>query len=260
MPWINRGFRYDAAYHYLTYLAIPAIMALSEGIYKLPASFYLKVDTHKNIIFHEWYTPLTPTINYSQQELLNEKFCVTKIRELLRSSVHQQMMSNMPVGVFLSRGIDSSLNVVLMSEFTQQINTFTITFSDGPEFNELEWARKVVHHFGTQHHEIIIEEKEAYEFFTNMIYYQDEPLGDCVCIPLYYVAKLLKESGVTVVQIGEGSDELFCEYNFYVRHLTIEKVWHISQHFVPAVVRRGVYHFATKLFPQNSGMLDVMYN
>lgn len=260
LPWITRSFKYDAAYHYLTYLATPAPMTLYEGIYKLPVSFYLKIDAHKHVTFHEWYTPLVPETMYSRQELLDEDFCIAKIRDLLRNSIKQQMMSDVPVGVFLSGGLDSSLNVALMSEFTDQINTFTVAFSDGPEFNELEWARKVARHFGTQHHEIVISEKEASDFFAKMVHHQDEPLGDCVCVPLYYVAKLLKESGVTVVQVGEGSDELFCGYNLYARYLTIEKAWHTSQRYVPAVARRGAYHLATKFFPQNIGRLDVMHN
>lgn len=260
LPWITKSFKYDAAYHYLTYLATPAPMTLYGGVYKLPSSFYLKVDARKTITFHEWYTPLIPTAQYAQQELLDEEFCVAKIRELLRNSVQQQMMSDVPVGVFLSGGVDSSLNVALMSEFTQRINTFTVAFADGPEFNELEWARKVARHFGTQHHEIIIEEKEAYEFFTNMVHHQDEPLGDCVCVPLYYVAKLLRESGVTVVQVGEGSDELFCGYNLYAQYLAIEKTWHTTQRYVPAVARRGAYKLATKFFTQKFSRLDVIHN
>ena len=85
----------------------------------------------------------------------------------------------------------------------------------------LKWARKVAQRFNTDHHEIIISEKEAFEFFEKMVFHQDEPIADCVCIPLYYVSKLVKDSGVTVVQVGEGSDEIFCGYASYGQYLDI---------------------------------------
>ena len=125
------------------------------------------------------------------------------------------MMSDVPFGVFLSGGIDSSLNVALMSEFTDRVKTFNVSFSDGPEYSEVAWARKVSNLFGTDHHEIVITEKESFDFFQKMIYHQDEPIGDCVCVPLYYVSNWLKDSGVMVVHVGDGLDDLFCVFCLY---------------------------------------------
>jgi asparagine synthase (glutamine-hydrolysing) len=260
LPWITRQIKHDAAYHYLTYLATPAPMTLYEGIYKLPASFYLKVDQYKEVTFHEWYTPLKPAMRYDAQLLRDESFCVEKIRGLLRNAVKQQMMSDVPFGVFLSGGIDSSLNVALMAEVIDQINTFTIAFADGPEYNELTWARTIAQRFNTTHHEMVITEKEAFNFFQDMVYFQDEPLGDCVCIPLYYVAKLLKDAGVTVVQVGEGSDELFCGYPLYANYLTMQRPWHLTQTYLPAFARRACYGLAQRVFPQSSTKLALLDN
>lgn len=260
LPWIHKAIKPEGVYHYLTYLSTPAPMTLYEGIYKLPSSFYLKVDAHKQVSFHEWYNPVVPEITYDKRLLNDEQFCIRQIRTLLRESVKEQMMSDVPFGVFLSGGIDSSLNVALMSEYIDNINTFTVAFSDGPEYSEIDWARKVARHFKTRHHEIMISEYEAFQFFEKMVYHQDEPIGDCVCVPLYYVAKLLKDSGVTVVQVGEGSDELFCGYTFYGQYVSLQPSWQASQTYIPAFARRACYSAASTLFPKKYNRLDMIKN
>jgi asparagine synthase (glutamine-hydrolysing) len=153
------------------------------------------------------------------------------------------------------------LNVALMSEFTDQVKTFNVSFSDGPEYSEVEWARKVAKQFNTDHHELVISEKEAFQFFESMVHHQDEPLADCVCVPLYYVAKLLKDSGVTVVQVGEGSDELFCGYSSYANYLDVHRTyWGPSQRFIPAFAKHGIHKTLSFLFPQKKNRLDIIKN
>ena len=93
-----------------------------------------------------------------------------------------------------------------------------------------------------------------------MVYYQDEPLGDCVCVPLYFVAKLLKDSGVTVVQVGEGSDELFCGYQQYVRYLNMYSSWSSTQTIIPGFLKKIGYKMLSHLYPQSLNNLDVARN
>jgi asparagine synthase (glutamine-hydrolysing) len=133
LPWISKKINQHAISHYLTFMVTPAPLTLYESIYKLPAGFYAKIDASKMVTFHEWYNLLMPSTVYSKRELNDEQFCVGQIRSLLRQSVKQQMIADVPFGVFLSGGIDSSLNVALMSEFTDQVKTFNVSFSDGPE-------------------------------------------------------------------------------------------------------------------------------
>ena len=105
----------------------------------------------------------------------------------------------------------------------------------------MDWARQVSQRFNTQHYEITICQKEAFEFYQTMLYHHDEPLADCVSIPLYYVAKLLKEQGLGVVHVGEGADELFCGYNTYVSYLKLHNnYWHTTQKYIPAFAKRAV--------------------
>lgn len=261
LPWIFKEVNSQALSHYLTFLATPAPMTLYKNIYKLPAAYYVKVDADKNVTFHNWYTFLKPTVTYDLKQLSDETFCVKKIRAMLRDSIEQQMMSDVPYGVFLSGGIDSSLNVALMSEVVDQVKTYNVSFADGQEYSELAWARKIARRFNTDHHEVIISEKEAFEFFQKMVYHQDEPLADCVCIPLYYVSKLLKDSGVTVVQVGEGSDELFCGYAAYGVYIdAYNRYWKNSQRFIPAFAKQGIYNAAATVFPEKFNRLDMLKN
>lgn len=259
LPWIEKKIKRSALYHYLTYLTTPAPMTLYEGVYKLPAGYFLKFDKQRNYSFHMWYNPIV-TPEYDAALLKNEQFCIDHIRCLLRQSVKKRMMADVPYGVFLSGGIDSSLNVALMAENTDKVKTFNVSFSDGPEYSEVVWARKVAQHFNTEHHEIVIQEKEAFDFFEKMVYHQDEPIGDCVCVPLYYVSKLLKDSGVTVVQVGEGSDELFCGYEAYARSLQLYRMWKATQYLVPNKLKRGLYQCAEALFPHKKSKLSFVKN
>ncbi|MDR3551283.1 MAG: asparagine synthase (glutamine-hydrolyzing) [Candidatus Babeliales bacterium] len=261
LPWNEKKIKQSAVSHYLTYLATPAPSTLYEEIYKLPPSFYLKVDTAKNVTFHEWYTPIKSLSLTDAQAFQDEQYCIDGVRRLLREAVKKRMMADVPFGVFLSGGIDSSLNVALMAEFTDQVKTFTVAFSDGPEYDELPWARKIATQFNTDHHEIMITEKDAFNFFQKMVYHQDEPLADCVCAPLYFVSKLLKDSGVTVVQVGEGSDEIFCGYATYARYLDVyNRYWQPSQKYVPAFAKKAIYQVASRYMPHNYNKLDVIKN
>ena len=150
-------------------------------------------------------------------------------------------MSDVPFGVFLSGGVDSSANVALMSEqMSRPVETFTVGFSDAEYLNELEPARRIAKQFGTNHHEVIISEKEMHEFLPQMVFHQDEPIADPVCVPLYYVSKLARDSGTIVVQVGEGSDEIFSGYENYVRHLRIyENFWRHAE-TLPLSLRRAI--------------------
>ena len=261
-PWIEKEINPIALSHYLTFMVTPAPMTLYEGIYKLPAAYYMKINEKRRVTFHEWYNPLlTTSVIATEKELNEEAFCANTIRSLLRDSIKKHMISDVPYGVFLSGGIDSSFNVSLMREFTDKVRTFNISFADGPEYCEIDWARKVSKRFNTDHYELSITEKEAFEFFQSMVYYQDEPLGDCVCIPVYYIAKLLKETGVSVVQLGEGSDELFCGYSSYTDYLTMyNRYWKPANKWIPAFAKRGISQIVSQLFQDNMYHKELLNN
>jgi asparagine synthase (glutamine-hydrolysing) len=244
LPWVNKSVNVQALSHYMTFLATPAPMTLYEGIYKLPAGFYVRVDAVRKLSFCQWYNVLAVTTDFDAQTVHDERACVETIVKLLNASVKKKMRSDVPVGVFLSGGVDSSLNVALMAAHNPQLKTFNVAFEDDPA-HEQQWARRVAKIFGTDHHELMLTESDAINFFDSMIYHQDEPLGDSVCIPLYYVAKQAKNAGVTVVQVGEGADELFGGYSSYASYLAWQGWWDVSQRLLPDPLKQGLSKVAS---------------
>ena len=256
LPWIGKEVSKRGMYHYLTYMVTPAPLTLYKGIYKIPAGYYMKLDPKKNVIFHEWYSLLKPSIVYDKKDLQNEVFCAKNIQNLMAEAVEKRMIPDVPFGAFLSGGIDSSLIVALMSQYTSKLKTFNVSFSDGPEYSEIEWARRVSKEYGTEHYEISISEKEAFDFFMNMIHHLDEPIADSVSIPLYYVSKLLKDSGVTVVQVGEGSDELYCGYQNYLQYLDFQRPMY---ELLPYPVQVATSWISSRVFPNIASRFNLFH-
>ncbi|HEX8177613.1 MAG TPA: asparagine synthase (glutamine-hydrolyzing) [Pyrinomonadaceae bacterium] len=227
----------EALYHYLTFMTTPAPMTLFRDIRKLPAGHLLTIDRNGALKVKQYWDALPPEqIDNGRSEEEHRE----EILRLLRASIEKRMMADVPFGVFLSGGVDSSANVALMSELTSRpVRTFTVGFRDHEELNELESARRVAELFQTEHHEVIIGESEMKQFLPDLVFHQDEPIADPVCVPLYYVSKLARETGTIVVQVGEGSDEIFSGYDKYVKNLRVyERFWqHVER--LPLAARRA---------------------
>jgi asparagine synthase (glutamine-hydrolysing) len=218
----------------------PAPETMFEGIFKLEAGHSLRIDSNGNITKRQWWSLLNagaPLENIREDEAIEE------IRRLLRQSIKDRMMSDVPFGVFLSGGIDSSLNVALMAELmSRPVQTFSVGFKDLEKYNEMQYARSIAKKFGTDHHEVLIDSHDAEGVLSNLAWHEDEPNGDPVCIPLYFVSKLARDSGTIVVQVGEGSDEEFGGYKQQVRDIKLyEKWWKLLGSVTPKIARRTAY-------------------
>ena len=238
-PSVSREVDEEALYHYLTFMTTPAPKTLFAGIQKLPAGCMLTCDARGEVKVTRYWDAIparpVPSIATDEHAIAEE------LRRLLKESIAKRMMSDVPFGVFLSGGVDSTANVALMSELMDQpVRTFTVGFRDNPAHNELEEAQYVAREYGTDHHEVLISQQELRDFLPELIFHQDEPIADPVCVPLYYVSKLARETGTKVVQVGEGSDELFCGYHDYALYLDFyNRVWrHLSG--LPAPMRRAI--------------------
>jgi asparagine synthase (glutamine-hydrolysing) len=215
-------------------------MTLMRGVYKLPAGCSLTVDASGAARMTRYWDAV-PGRGIDPSEIANlsdkaiEEFYIRGIRDRLRAGVEKRMMSDVPLGVFLSGGIDSSTNVALMSEYSRYpVETFTVGFSDHTHLNEFEHAKVIAERFKTNHHEILIQKSDMIDYLEKMIYHQDEPIADWVCIPLYFVSKLAHDSGMKVVQVGEGSDEQFCGYASYMGYLRLyHRYWQPFRAFLP---------------------------
>jgi asparagine synthase (glutamine-hydrolysing) len=219
-------------YHYLSLSVAPAPHTAFAGIQKLGPAHTLCLDASGRETSRRYWCPLAgPRL----PSVISEEEAARELLYLLRRSVADRMMSDVPFGVFLSGGIDSSTNVALMSQLMDRpVDTFSVALADNPNSNEFDWARRVAKHFHCNHHEIVVTEPMFLDFVEQMPYYQDEPLADPVCVPLYYVSKLARDHGVIVVQVGEGSDEIFAGYDGY-RHVLEREEWaELWRQWVPA--------------------------
>ncbi|MFQ3597811.1 MAG: asparagine synthase (glutamine-hydrolyzing) [Chloroherpetonaceae bacterium] len=225
-PAVSRTLNSQALYDYLTFYTSPPNETLFKGIYKLEAGHYAIVNRNGEMKKVRWWNLNHRTEMFPKEKFSSEAFCVEHLRRLLRDSIRLRMMSDVPFGVMLSGGIDSSLNVALMSELmTRPVETFSVGFKDLEKYNELGYARQISERFKTNHHEILLTEQDAIEFLPEMVWYQDEPNADPVCVPLYFVSKLCRKSGTIVAQVGEGSDESFAGYQQYLRELWFQKYY-----------------------------------
>jgi asparagine synthase (glutamine-hydrolysing) len=222
-PEVLRSVDEEAFYHYLSFLTTPAPHTLFRGIMKIPCSCYGKVKEDGHIEIHRYWDVL----DYTSPLLhLTEEKAAAYILEELRIAVQYRKVSDVPVGVFLSGGIDSSVNALLFSEGEEKpVKTFSIGYDkDYRSYkNEFEYARSIAALIGAEHFERQITIEDFIDFLPKLIYYQDEPIADPVCVPLYYLCKLAREKGVIVCQVGEGNDELFCGYPGWKIFLKLQK-------------------------------------
>lgn len=214
----------DALFYYLSFLTTPAPQTLFAGIQKLPPATYLKITADGKQEQHTYWDVLeqtNPLINVSEAEIAE------RVLAELETSVKLRMESDVPVGVFLSGGIDSSTNAALIARnSTQPVHTFSIGYDENYKSypSELNYAWMMAKKIGSQHHEYLINVDDLVNFLPQMVKLQDEPLADPVCVPVYYVAKLAREHGVTVCQVGEGADELFWGYPSWKIKLQLQQL------------------------------------
>ncbi|MDP1604386.1 MAG: asparagine synthase (glutamine-hydrolyzing) [Legionella sp.] len=223
-PEQKRAINEEGFFHYMSFLTVPAPDTLFEGIHKLPCATWMCIQADGHIKEHRYWDALDniqPIGDGSDKEiaeqLLNE----------LRTSVQLLKVSDVPVGIFLSGGIDSSTNAALFSENdTGDVKTFSIGYEGNYQSyqNELHHARLVADKVGAQYFEKLLNVDDLINFLPQMVHLQDEPIGDSVCIPSYYVAKLARDNGVVVCQVGEGADELFWGYSKWKAKLRLQQL------------------------------------
>ena len=229
-----------ALYHYLTFLVTPAPSTLFRGIRKMRPGCYLEVKKGTAPKITRFWDVAESTRACVVREQYSDVGSVAS--EVLRrfgESVKKRMMADVSIGVFLSGGVDSSASVALMSQYSHSpLNTFTVGFDDDSENNEYLFARQVSDLYSTNHSEVLITQNDARESWEKIVYMQDEPLADWVCIPLYFISRLARSQNVSVVQVGEGSDEQFSGYAGYLQYLKIyNNLWEPYVKYLPKRLR-----------------------
>ena len=207
VPGVPREVDPGAIDAYLTYQYVPHPRTIFRGIHKLPPGCYLTFDGKKLEVISYWNPDFTQEANISLADAKAE------LKELLTDSVRLRLQADVPLGAFLSGGIDSSLIVATMKQLTDQpVKTFSIGFPQ-KEYDETSYARAVAEHLGTEHHEFQVT-PDAVEILPQLIHHYDEPMADSSAIPTWYVSQMTREH-VTVALSGDGGDELFAGYDRY---------------------------------------------
>ncbi len=209
----------DALFEYFKVGYISSNLSIFENCYKVPAGSYLTFDCRGLEVDIREYWSILPFFKLSkfkksEDELINE------LEAILIDAFKYRMVSDVPVGIFLSGGVDSSIVASILQKHYGNIHTFTIGFNDS-KYNEAEYAKEVANYLGTIHTEKYLDSSGAKEILNRFVNIYDEPFGDSSGIPTTLVSQVAKDAGVKVVLSADGGDEIFCGYS---RYWTIDNI------------------------------------
>ncbi|MCK4709402.1 MAG: asparagine synthase (glutamine-hydrolyzing) [Gammaproteobacteria bacterium] len=263
-PSFSNAINRDALALYLQYNYVPAPYSIYENIYKLEPGCCLSLTSdavsiplitapevgleYQGLSLHRWWS-LGETVQRNlKRPIQNEDEAIDGLDSRLRESIRLQSIADVPLGAFLSGGIDSSTIVALMqSEAVSPVKTFTIGFSES-DHNEAVYAKDVARHLGTEHTELYLSSHDALDVIPKLPELYDEPFADSSQIPTFLVSQMAKQH-VTVALSGDGGDELFCGYN---RYLWSRRLWEKFS-WLPFAAR---YALGRLLLSQPSGHID----
>lgn len=207
VPEIPKEIDYDAIDRYLTYSYIPSPYSIYKAIRKLPQAHYLAFNTNGVAVTRYWQP------DYRRKTSLDYEEAKQELVRILSEAVRLRLISEVPLGAFLSGGVDSSAIVALMSRLSDRpVKTFSIGFPD-KEYNELAYAKEVARLYHTDHHEFIVEPNRL-DVLSDIVRHFGEPYGDSSAIPTWHLSRLTRQH-VTVALNGDGGDELFGGYPWY---------------------------------------------
>ena len=203
----------DALYEFFQFGYISSNLSIFENCFKVPAGSYLRFDIGNLSLKSQQYWSIVPYFQLPKFQKSEDEL-VDELEKLLIDSFKLRMVSDVPVGVFLSGGVDSSVVAAILQKHYGNIHTFTIGFNEA-QYNEADWAKKVAEYLGTNHTEKYLSSSEAKDILENFVNIYDEPFGDSSGIPTTLVSQVAKENGVKVVLSADGGDEIFCGYERY---------------------------------------------
>lgn len=235
--FVKKEINHAAIPYYLTLGYIPAPLTIYKDIFKLPPAHRLILKDKRVTLEQYW------ELDYSKKKDISEADAAAEVLKLLKEAVKVRLHSDVPLGVFLSGGIDSSAVVALMSEVSpEKIKTFSIGFEE-KNYNELKYAFNIARRFNTEHNEFVVR-PNALEVLPLLVERYGEPYADSSCIPTYYVSQQTRKY-VTVALNGDGGDESFAGYERYAAMLAAEVIWK----FPHAV--RGIIRLFSKAIPDS---------
>jgi len=243
---IPKDIEYQAIDLFLSLQYIPSPFTIFKSVKKLEPGHFILIENGNIKTERYWDLPLD-----AKPATTDPEEAKVLIREKLTEAVKLRMISDVPLGAFLSGGIDSSIIVALMSKLSDKpVKTFTVGFAEA-EFSEVEYARQVADMYGCEHREIILK-AEMSDILPKLAWHYGEPYADSSALPSYYVAKETKKH-VTVALNGDGGDENFAGYHRYVA-MKIAHYWD----YLPASLRSGI-SFAAEFLPEKTAPVDIFW-
>ncbi|MFP5080830.1 asparagine synthase (glutamine-hydrolyzing) [Pedobacter sp. JCM 36344] len=250
-PEFKKEICMEALSDFFKYNYVPSGTSIYKGIQKLTPGTFCKVSLKNKEVKHFTYWDLKSKIQNRDINLISVEENINNLETLLKSAISNQMLADVPLGAFLSGGVDSSAIVALMQTVSSKpVKTFSMGFNE-LGYDEAVYAKKVANYLGTDHTEMYVSAEEAMGVIPNLADIYDEPFADSSQIPTYLVSKLAR-ANVTVSLSGDAGDELFSGYN---RYLMINNIWaKLSK--VPNGIRKGLGKI---LLSQNVETLDFIY-
>ena len=235
LPWITAELDEQALSEFLAFNHVTPPATMFRGICKFHPGHRMVVDASGILDYGPFWTPRwTETLDGDVSDLQGQ------LLKQLQDSVRRQMVADVPVGTFLSGGVDSSGIVAIASgHSTVPLTTYSIGFEGAPEYNELGYAQQVARQYKTNHIERVVRRSEISEFLPRMVDIYDEPLADATSIPIFFISQLARANGTIVVLTGDGSDELFCGYQRWAKYCQVMP-WYRRYLAFPGWLRRGV--------------------
>ncbi|MGH9279905.1 MAG: asparagine synthase (glutamine-hydrolyzing) [Acidimicrobiales bacterium] len=241
-PWVPRRLDDEAIPAYLTFGYVPSPRTIFAEIQSVPPGHVLTFDHTGTVRLDCYWEPRVPGQDGLRPLDVSLDEAATEVRARLRAAVARRLISDVPLGAFLSGGIDSSAVVGLMAEASSRpVRTFTIGFEDQEGFDERPFARTIAERFGTDHTEFVVQ-PHAVDLVERLVWHHDQPFGDSSAVPTYLLAELTRKS-VTVALCGDGGDELFGGYERFPAAMALTRYQQL-----PAPVRRSI-RTAVNLLP-----------
>ena len=227
----------DAIEYYLRFQYIPSPLTIFDEVKKLQPGYSLTISGNEVSLNKYWELKEVSQIDP------NAEIAISTVKDLLEKSVEKHLISDVPVGVFLSGGLDSSIISAIANQKVKNLNTFSIVFENSPKEDESEFSRKVSRLLKTNHHEFAVNPEIGEEVFEDVVYQMDEPMGDPALLPTYLLSRETSKH-IKVVLNGEGADEIFAGY---------------KQYFIDPVLKSRFIRTGMSLF-KNSDYVKSSYN
>ena len=261
-PAVTAELDLDALRHYVSFDYVPSPMSIFKGISKLPAAHVLAVENGEVKTRRYWSLTwkkgsasghAVSNNGHSSSALTNMRACAKELRDLLSDAVRMRLVSDVPLGILLSGGIDSSTVAAFATQHsTEQVKTFSIGFSE-QSFNESQYARQVANHLGTDHYEEYLSAEKTGDLISEIGTWLDEPFADGSLIPTYLLSRFVRKH-VTVALGGDGGDELFAGYPMYYAHKVAARYA-----MIPGFIRSGLIEPAVRALPVSTKNLSFDY-